>query len=159
MPSPWLPIIDIDSADPEEENGLAEDDRYERGAEMLKKVYAGDVQAPPKGTMAFSDLMVENLFGEVWTRDVLSIRDRRLILLGVIGALGEKDTFAIQARAALKKEELTPEQLREVVIVLANYAGYPRAAGMLGVVEQQIATISGTAAIAEDEANETEKSP
>lgn len=159
MPSPWLPIIDIDSADPEEENDLAEDDRYERGAEMLKKVYAGDVQAPPKGTMAFSDLMVENLFGEVWTRDVLSIRDRRLILLGVIGALGEKDTFAIQARAALKKEELTPEQLREVVIVLANYAGYPRAAGMLGVVEQQIATISGTAAIAEDEANETEKSP
>jgi 4-carboxymuconolactone decarboxylase len=121
---------------------LSEEDRYERGAEMLKKVYAGDVQAPPKGTMAFSDLMVESLFAEVWTRDVLSIRDRRLILLGVIGALGEKDTFAIQAKATLKNEELTPEQLREVVIVLANYAGYPRAAGVLGVVEQQIAAFS-----------------
>jgi len=118
---------------------LSEDDRYERGAKMLEKVYAGDVQAPPKGTMAFSDLMVENLFAEVWTRDVLSIRDRRLILLGVIGALGEKDIFAIQAKATLKNEELTPEQLREVVIVLANYAGYPRAAGVLGVVEQKIA--------------------
>ncbi|MEO1934445.1 MAG: carboxymuconolactone decarboxylase family protein [Myxococcales bacterium] len=118
---------------------MSEDDRYERGAKMLEKVYAGDVQAPPKGTMAFSDLMVENLFAEVWTRDVLSIRDRRLILLGVIGALGEKDIFAIQAKATLKNEELTPEQLREVVIVLANYAGYPRAAGVLGVVEQKIA--------------------
>jgi len=118
---------------------MAKDDRYERGAEMLEKVYAGDVKAPPRGAMAFSDLMVENLFGEVWTRDVLSIRDRRLILLGVIGALGEKDTFAIQAKATLKNEELTPEQLREVVIMLANYAGYPRAAGVLGVVEQQIA--------------------
>ena len=131
---------------------MAEGDRYERGAEMLKKVYADDVKAPPKGTMAFSDLMVENLFGEVWTRDVLSIRDRRLILLGVIGALGEKDTFAIQAKATLKNEELTPEQLREVVIVLANYAGYPRAAGVLGVVEQQIAAFS------KEQKTETDKS-
>jgi 4-carboxymuconolactone decarboxylase len=121
---------------------MAKDDRYDRGAEMLEKVYAGDVSAPPKGAMAFADLMIENLFGEVWTREVLSIRDRRLILLGVIGALGEKDTFAIQAKATLKNKELTPEQLREVVIMLANYAGYPRAAGVLGIVEQQIAAYS-----------------
>jgi 4-carboxymuconolactone decarboxylase len=121
---------------------MAKDDRYDRGAEMLEKVYAGDVSAPPRGAMAFSDLMIENLFGEVWTREVLSIRDRRLILLGVIGALGEKDTFAIQAKATLKNKELTPEQLREVVIMLANYAGYPRAAGVLGIVEQQIAAYS-----------------
>ncbi len=118
---------------------MAEDDRYERGAEMIKKVYAGDVIVPPKGAMAFSDLMLESLFAEVWTREELSMRDRRLILLGVIGALGEKDTFAIQAKAALKNGELEPDQLREVLIMLANYAGYPRAAGMIGVVEQQIA--------------------
>jgi len=122
---------------------MADDDRFERGAEMLKKVYAGDVAVPPKGAMAFSDLMLESLFAEVWTREELSIRDRRLILLGVIGALGEKDTFGIQARASLKNGELTPEQLREVLIMLANYAGYPRAAGLIGVVEQQIAKVAG----------------
>ena len=121
---------------------MADDDRYQRGAEMIKKVYAGDVIVPPKGAMAFSDLMLESLFAEVWTREELSIRDRRLILLGVIGALGEKDTFAIQAKAALKNGELEPQQLREVVIMLANYAGYPRAAAMLGVVEQQIAAVA-----------------
>ena len=118
---------------------MADDDRYQRGAEMIKKVYAGDVIVPPKGAMAFSDLMLESLFAEVWTREELSMRDRRLILLGAIGALGEKDTFSIQAKAALKNEELTPVQLREVLIMLANYAGYPRAAGMIGLVEQQIA--------------------
>jgi hypothetical protein len=32
--------------------------------------------------MAFSDLMLESLFAEVWTREQLSMRDRRLILLG-----------------------------------------------------------------------------
>ena len=121
---------------------MAEDDRYQRGAEMIKKVYAGDVTVPPKGAMAFSDLMLESLFAEVWTREELSIRDRRMVLLGVIGALGEKDTFAIQAKAALKNEELTPAQLREVLITLANYAGYPRAAGLIGVVEKQIAAVA-----------------
>jgi len=121
---------------------MADDDRYRRGAEMLKKVYAGDVVVPPKGAMAFSDLMLESLFAEVWTREQLSMRDRRLILLGAIGALGEKDTFAIQARASLKNAELTAEQLREVLIMLANYAGYPRAAGLIGVVEQQIAAVA-----------------
>ncbi len=121
---------------------MAEDDRYQRGVEMIKKVYAGDVIVPPKGAMAFSDLMLESLFAEVWTREALSIRDRRLILLGVIGALGEKDTFAIQAKAALKNDELDPDQLREVLIMLANYAGYPRAAGLIGVVEQQIAAVA-----------------
>lgn len=121
---------------------MAEDDRYQRGAETIKKVYAGDVVVPPKGAMAFSDLMLESLFAEVWTREELSIRDRRLVLFGVIGALGERDTFAIQAKAALKNRELEPRQLREIVITLANYAGYPRAAGLIGVVEQQIAAVA-----------------
>ena len=121
---------------------MADDDRYKRGAEMIKKVYAGDVIVPPKGAMAFSDIMLESLFAEVWTREELSIRDRRLILFGAIGALGEKDTFAIQSKAALKNGELEPEQLREIVITLANYAGYPRAAGLIGVVEQQIAAVA-----------------
>lgn len=118
---------------------MSDDERWKRGAEMIKKVYAGDVVVVPKGAMAFTDLMLESLFAEVWTRDVLSMRDRRLILLGAIGALGEQDTFAIQCRAALKNGELDAEQLREVLIMLANYAGYPRAAGLIGKVEQTIA--------------------
>ncbi len=118
---------------------MADDDRYQRGAEMIKKVYAGDVVVPPRGAMAFSDLMLESLFAEVWTREELSMRDRRLVLFGAIGALGEKDTFGIQAKAALKNGELIPEQIREILITLANYAGYPRAAGLIGTVESTIA--------------------
>ena len=131
---------------------MTEDDRYARGAAKIKEVYAGDVIVPPKGAMAFSDLMLESLFAEVWTRDVLSMRDRRLILLGTIGALGEKDTFAIQAKAALKNEELAPEELREVLIMLASYAGYPRAAGLIAIVEQQIAAVAKQAAASAKEA-------
>jgi 4-carboxymuconolactone decarboxylase len=89
--------------------------------------------------MAFSDLMLSQLFAEVWTRDILSMRDRRLLLLGAIAALGESMTFGIQAKAAIKNGELTAEQLREVLVFIVHYVGYPRAAGLIGVVEKAIA--------------------
>ena len=124
---------------------MADADRWERGLEMMKKVYAGDVVAPPRGRMAFTDLMLEQLFAEVWTReDVLPIRDRRLLLLGAIAALGESATFGIQAKAALKNGELSAEQLREVLVQMAPYVGYPRVAGLVAVVEQQIAAVEGS---------------
>ena len=118
---------------------MADSERWKRGAEMIKKVYAGDVVTAPQGAMAFSDIMLEQLFAEVWTREELSIRDRRLLLLGIIAEKGEPMTFGIQAKAALKNGELTPAQLRETLIMIAPYAGYPRAASLIGVVEQKIA--------------------
>ena len=120
---------------------MADSERRRRGAEMMSKVYAGDVKAPPAGQSAFVDLMLEQVFAEMWTREELSIRDRRLILLGIIGALGEKDTFQIQVRSALKNRELTPAQVREALITLANYAGYPRAAAQVVATEQTIAAV------------------
>jgi 4-carboxymuconolactone decarboxylase len=120
---------------------MADSERRQRGVEMMKKVYAGKVVTPPPGVMPFSDLMLEQLFAEVWTREALPIKERRLVLLGVIGALGEKDTFQIQVRAALENGELTAEQVREVLITLANYAGYPRAAGLIGPTEATIAAV------------------
>jgi len=126
---------------------MADSERRKRGVEAMKKVYAGDVATPPAGTSPFADLMLEQLFAEVWTREELSIRDRRLVLLGIIGALGERDTFQIQVKAALKNGELTKAQVREVVITLAQYAGYPRAAAQLVATEQTLAALekdSGT---------------
>ena len=117
---------------------MSDSDRRARGFEKFNEVYGGTLPAPPEGAMAFFDLMLEQLFAEVWTRPGLSQRDRRLLIMGVIAAMGERDTFGIQVRAALRNEELTPEAVREVVIQLAPYAGYPRVAGLLGEVEKAI---------------------
>ena len=46
----------------------------------------------------------------------------------------------MQARAALERGELTPDQLRECLIQLAPYAGYPNVAGFTGSTEEIIAT-------------------
>ena len=112
---------------------------YERGAAKMAEVYAGDVVILPEGAMPFNDVMMRSLFGEMWTRDVLSIRDRRLLLMGVIAASGSVDVWKIQARAALKNGELSPAELRETLITLAPYAGYPRVAGIVGECEGVIA--------------------
>lgn len=114
--------------------------RYERGAAKLREVYAGDVVDLPEGTMAFNDVMLRSLFAEVWDRDVLDVRSRRLLLMGVIAASGQVDTWKIQARAALRNSELTPDELRETLIMLAPYAGYPNVAGLIVPCEEVINT-------------------
>ena len=119
---------------------MSDSERRQRGEEMIKKVYAGDVVTPPPG-FAFTDLMLEQLFAEVWSRDVLSMRDRRILLMGIIAEKGESMTFGIQAKASLKNGEMTPEELRELLLMIGQYAGYPRAASLIGVLEQQIAEV------------------
>jgi len=118
---------------------MSDHERRARGVEMMKRVYAGDVAVPPEGANDFADVMLEQLFAEVWTREALPVRDRRLLVMGVIAALGEAPTWKIQVRAAIKNGELTPEQARELLVHLAQYAGYPRVAGLIGPTEEAIA--------------------
>lgn len=124
---------------------MADSGRRQRGSDKLEEVYAGDVPIPPEGTSEFVDIMLSQLFAEVWTRDVLSMRDRRLLLLGAIAAQGEGMTFAVQSKAAIKNAELTPDQLREVLIFLVHYIGYPKASSLLGVIEKAISEGTGAA--------------
>ena len=124
---------------------MSESDRWKRGLEKFNEVYCGDLPAPPKGSMAFFDAMIEQLFAEVWTRPELSQRDRRLITMGAIAALGERDVYGIQVRAAVKSGELTAASARETVMHLVHYVGYPRAAGLVGVVEKALAEVGDAA--------------
>jgi 4-carboxymuconolactone decarboxylase len=118
---------------------------YERGAAKLREVYAGAVADLGEGAMPFNDVMVQSLFAHVWDRDVLSIRDRRLLLMGVIAAQGQAEVWRIQATAALANGELTPDEVRETVIMLAPYAGYPNAAPLV-VVAEEVITAAGAGA-------------
>lgn len=131
---------------PSDQQTASGDDKspYERGIEMITEVYAGNVTAMPEGTMPFYDVMMRSLFAEVWDRDVLSIRDRRLLLMGVIATQGQSDVFVLQATAALEREELTPDELRECLVILAPYAGYPNVASLLMPVEEAIGSYEGS---------------
>ena len=109
-------------------------ERRRVGLEMMGKVYGwGDV---PDGPGDFFGITAEHLFAEVWTREGLSFRDRRLLLLGLLVGQGLDDVIGLQLQAALGNDELTPDELREIVIFLAHYAGWPRGAKLNTQVEE-----------------------
>jgi 4-carboxymuconolactone decarboxylase len=117
------------------------DDRHRRGLETMARVYAwGEVPDLPGDYFAVT---VDHLFAEIWNRSGLSVRDRRLLLLGVIAALGETSVLPVQLNAALANDELSADQLREIAIFLTHYVGWPRGAAFNNHVETCIADHKG----------------
>jgi 4-carboxymuconolactone decarboxylase len=87
----------------------------------------------------FFHYTVEHLFAEIWNRPGLTFRDRRLLLIGLLVGRGLHDVIPIQVEAALTNGELTPEELREIVVLLTHYAGWPDGAKLNSQVETLIA--------------------
>ena len=82
--------------------------------------------------------MMEDLFGNIWSREGLSLRDRRLFTMGAIAALGEADVFGIQVETGLASGHLTEEQVNEMILHMVQYIGYPRTTGMRGAAGKAI---------------------
>lgn len=107
---------------------------------MFEDVYGGIVSLPTGEQR--SDYVVDlisHLFGEIWPREGLLMRDKRLMIIGAVIALGEAGILEIQLRAALSKGELTREQLPEILIFMVNYVGYPRAGHLQQVIGKILA--------------------
>lgn len=88
----------------------------------MKEVYGWDMPDIPGDYFKYT---IDHLFGTIWTRPELSMRDRRLLLLGAVSALGLDEILEIQTSAALKNGELTEAELREVAIFITHYVGWP----------------------------------
>jgi 4-carboxymuconolactone decarboxylase len=114
------------------------DDARAAGMAKMQEIYGFSVD-PDTLPGDYTAMMVEQLFGRVWTREALNTRDRRLLTLGVLAALGKSDLLDLQFDSALEREELTEEQLREVVIHLTHYIGWPLSTGMNQAAEQVMA--------------------
>lgn len=113
---------------------------------MFREVYGDTVPAPPTGEVeAFDLLVIDQQFAEVWARPGLSVPSRRLLVMGVLAARGHVDTLETQFRRALETGELTPAQVREVVIHLIGYVGTPSSSGLINAGETAIADHAGRA--------------
>jgi 4-carboxymuconolactone decarboxylase len=111
------------------------DANRQRGLDMMRQVYGWEVQDGPGD---FFGLTVDHLFAEIWTRPGLTLRDRRLLLIGLLTGQGLHDVAEIQLDAALRGDELSPDELREIVIFLTHYAGWPAGAKLCMQVEKLI---------------------
>jgi 4-carboxymuconolactone decarboxylase len=107
-----------------------------RGLEKMEQVYGFEMT---DGEGDFFRYTAEHLFGDIWQRPGLSDRDRRLLLIGMLAGTGQHDVLGIQVPAALDAGELDADALREVVIMVCHYAGWPHGARLNSLVEETIA--------------------
>jgi 4-carboxymuconolactone decarboxylase len=115
-----------------------EADTRAAGIAKMQEVYGFSVD-PDTLPGRYVEMTVDHLFGTVWTSDELDVRDRRLMTIGVLAALGKSDLLDIQFDCALERGELTVEQLREVVVHLTHYIGWPMSTGVNQSAENVIA--------------------
>jgi 4-carboxymuconolactone decarboxylase len=121
------------------------DERRERGKALMREVYGFDIDP----SQPFEEATVDHLFGEVWAGGKLSVRDRRLVLIGLAAGSGLEDVAGLQLDTALRLGELDAKDLRDLVVFLAHYAGWPRAAKLNTEVETILARRAKAAAQAE----------
>jgi 4-carboxymuconolactone decarboxylase len=107
------------------------------GMAKMEEVYGFSVN-PDDLPGDYATMTVDHLFGRVWTREALDIRDRRLLTMGVLAALGKADLIGIQFQAALERGEVTEEQVREIVLHLTHYIGWPMSTEVNAVAEHAI---------------------
>jgi len=105
--------------------------RYERGLARRKEVLGVDyVDARLKNRHEFTDdfqaLITRYAWGELWTRPVLDDRTRRLLVLAMMVGLKSWEEFELHVRAGLE-HELSPTELKEVLMLAAVYCGVPAA--------------------------------
>jgi 4-carboxymuconolactone decarboxylase len=77
-------------------------------------------------TEPFQDFITRYAWGDIWSRPGLSRAERSMITLSALVALRQEHELAMHLRAALRNG-VTPDQIREVLMHTAVYAGVPAA--------------------------------
>ena len=100
------------------------------GVAMYEKVL-GQPEPPDRPLTGIREPSINHLFAKVWTREGLSIRDRRLVTIALLAAQGRQDQLKSHLRGArLGEDKLTEGEILELMIHTAHYAGW--AAGASG---------------------------
>lgn len=92
-------------------------------------------------TADFQAMITRIAWGEIWGRPGLDDRTRRLLVLAITCALGRWEEFALHVRAGLREGGFTTDDLKEVLMQTAIYAGVPAANTGFAEAQKIIATI------------------
>lgn len=100
-------------------------EKWAKGIEVFDAVYgkgsSAMVEAAPRSP--YLDETVEHLFGDIWGASALSIRDKRLMVIGATTMLGRADLLEIQIAGAIVNGEITDAQFEEMKLLMLFYAG------------------------------------
>ena len=100
-------------------------ERFERGMKVLKKMGREKLMLEQKAlSPELYDISVGHLFGDVWARPGLSLRERQLVTLAANIALARPTGNHSHYRSA-EHIGITREEILEVIIQVGHYAGWP----------------------------------
>jgi 3-oxoadipate enol-lactonase/4-carboxymuconolactone decarboxylase len=91
-------------------------------------------------TEDFQDFITRYAWGGIWTRPGLDRRTRSCITVAMLAALGRHDELAMHVRAALRNG-VTRDELREVLLQTAVYAGVPAANSAFAIANRTLEEI------------------
>ena len=119
------------------------DTRHECGARMLARVDGpaglAVVEQLSQSFPDFARLLLEFPFGDIYSRPALGLRERELATVAALCAMGHAlPQLRVHVHAALHVG-CSPEEIVEVVMQMAVYAGFPAALNALGVVREVFA--------------------
>jgi len=116
------------------------DDAHEAGMRVRREVLGDEhvdraIERTTELTAPFQDLITRFAWGSVWTRDGLDRRTRSAITLALLAALGRDAELALHVRAA-RRNGLTPDEIGEVLLHTAVYAGVPAANAAYAIAQR-----------------------
>jgi 4-carboxymuconolactone decarboxylase len=127
---------------------MDEQDRYDKGLGVRRAVL-GDAHvdrslARRNGfNEEFQALITRYAWGEIWTRPGLPRHTRSLLTIGLMVALNRTDEFKLHVRAAFNNG-VTRDEIREVLLHCAIYAGVPAANSAFHLAEEVFAQMDGS---------------
>ena len=86
----------------------------------------------------FQRIVTQYCWGEAWGDDTLKARERSILNLGMIGALGKMEEFATHVRGALNNG-LTPNEIRAALTQITIYCGAPKGVDCFRIAKPIIA--------------------
>src|SRR5881227_1330824 len=118
------------------------DDPLQDGMQVRREVLGDEhVDRAMEGASAFTEpfqaFLTRMAWGSVWTREGLDRRTRSCITLAVLCALRAEEELALHVRAAIRNG-LSPEEIREVLLHTAVYAGIPAANTAMAIARRTL---------------------
>jgi len=93
----------------------------------------------------FQTFITESAWGSVWSRPGLSKRERSILTIALLAALGHDEEVAMHVRAT-RNTGATPDDLKEAMLHVAIYAGVPAANHAIKVIKNAYAAMDGDGA-------------
>ncbi|WIY53183.1 4-carboxymuconolactone decarboxylase [Devosia sp. YIM 151766] len=122
---------------------MADDSLFERGLATRKAVLGDDHVngATARQTLFdedFQAFITEGAWGSVWSRPGLTKRERSIVTLALLAALGHEEEFAMHVRATINTGA-SAEDIKEALLHVAVYAGVPAANSAFKIAKQELA--------------------